>query len=90
MPNADFIDYCEHIEHEFFRLKGRPGTLSPADFTRTRQWFDEGVTLDAVLEGIASAFRSQSAGRDRDAEEVNSLAYCESFVEQAMTRRRAL
>jgi hypothetical protein len=88
--DPDFVAYCEHLEHEFFRLKGRVGTLSPADFARARTWFDAGITLDAALEGIASAFRAQSAGRNRDAEEVNSLAFCESFVEQAMTRRRLL
>ncbi len=88
--DTEFVTYCEHIEHEFFRLKGQRGTLSPADFARTRAWFESGIHLEAVLEGLDSAFRTQSAGRDRDAEEVNSLAFCESFVEQAMTRRRAL
>lgn len=88
--DSDFITYCEHIEHEFFRLKGRHGTLSPADFARTREWFDGGIHLEAVLEGLDAAFRAQRAGLNRDAEEVNSLAFCESFVENAMTRRRAL
>lgn len=88
--DTDFIAYCEHIEHEFFRLKGRRGTLSPADFARTRAWFDNGVHLEAVLEGLDAAFSAQSAGRDREAEEVNSLAFCEPFVEKAVTRRRAL
>ena len=86
----DFETYCERIESEFFRFKGRRGTLSPADFARTREWFDAGVPLDAALEGLAGAFQTQSAGRDGDSEEVNSLAYCESFVEQAIARRRSL
>ena len=90
MIDTDFEAYCERIEHEFFRLKGRSGTLSPADFARTREWFDEGVPLDAVLEGVASAFGAQSGGRSGDAEEVNSLAYCEPYVEQAIARRRSL
>jgi hypothetical protein len=38
------------------------------------------VSLEAALSGIAEAFRMHAAGRDRDVEEVNSLAYCESFV----------
>ena len=88
--DTDFINYCEHIEHEFFRLKGRRGTLSPADFARTRAWFDSGIHLEAVLDGLEAAFRAQDAGLNREAEEVNGLAFCESFVEKAMTRRRAL
>ena len=90
MNHVDFEAYCERIEHEFFRFKGRPGTLSPADFARTREWFDAGIPLEAVLEGVAHAFQAQSAGRDGEAEEVNSLSYCDSFVEQAITRRRSL
>lgn len=87
--DPDFASYCERIEQEFFRLKGRRGTLSPADFARTRRWFDEGVGLDAVLEGLAGAFHTQSGGRDGGTEEVNSLAYCEPFVAQALSRRRS-
>lgn len=90
MIDVDFEAYCERIEHAFFRLKGRRGTLSPADFGRTREWFDAGIPLDAVLEGVEGAFEAQRAGRDREAEEVNSLAYCESFVERALVRRRSL
>ena len=90
MIDVDFEAYCERIEHEFFRLKGRPGTLSPADFSRTREWFDAGIPLDAALEGVAGAFQAQSEGRDRDTDEVNSLAYCDPFVEQAIARRRSL
>jgi hypothetical protein len=80
MKDPNLLTYCERIEHEFFRLKGRPGTLSPADFARASEWYRSGVSLQTVLEGIADAFENQGAGRDREAEEVNSLAYCESFV----------
>ena len=90
MIDSDFEAYFEHIEHEFFRLKGRRGTLSPADFSRTREWFDAGIPLDAVLEGMAGAFQTLSAGRDGGSQQVNSLAYCDPFVEQAIARRRSL
>ena len=90
MIDSDFEGYFERIEHEFFRLKGRRGMLSPADFSRTREWFDAGIPLDAVLEGMASAFQTQSGGRDGGSQQVNSLAYCDSFVEQAIARRRSL
>lgn len=88
--DPDFVTYCERIEHEFFRLKGRPGTLSTSDFARTRQWFDQGIGLEAVLEGLHGAFHAQSGGRDGETEEVNSLAFCEPFVERALARRRSL
>ncbi len=90
MIDSEFEAYFERIEHEFFRLKGRRGTLSPADFSRTREWFDAGIPIAAVLEGMASAFQTQSAGRDGGSEQVNSLAYCDPFVEQAIARRRSL
>jgi hypothetical protein len=74
------LAYCERVEHEFFRFKGRPGTLSPADFARVEAWYRAEVPLEAALAAIESAFRSQARGRDRELEEVNSLAYCESFL----------
>lgn len=89
MKSLDLEAYCEHIEHEFFRLKGRPGTLSPADFARTRAWFEAGVSLETVLEGVAHAFEAQQAGRDAAEEEVNGLAFCEPFVERAANRRKS-
>jgi len=88
--DSDFETYLESVEHEFFRLKGRRGMFSPADFSLTREWFDAGIPIDAVLEGMDGAFQAQSAGRDGESEEVNSLAYCDPFVEQAIARRRSL
>lgn len=88
MRDPALLAYCERIEHEFFRMKGRPGTLSPADFDRAGTWFRDGIPLAAALEGIRASFQAQAAGRNRDEEEVNSLAFCESFVEAAVRRGR--
>jgi len=88
--DSDFEAYVESIEHEFFRLKGRRGTLSPGDFARTREWFDAGIPINTVLEGIAGAFQAVRAGRERGSDQVNSLTYCDPFVEQAIARRRSL
>ncbi len=88
MKDPAFEDYCERIEREFFRFKGRPGTLSPADFNRALEWFRAGIPLDVVLEAIPDTFQAQKAGRDGGVEEVNSLGYCESFVERALARRK--
>ena len=87
VKDLDFEDYCEQIEREFFRFKGRPGTLSPADFNRALEWFRAGIPLDAVLEAIPDAFQAQDSGRNAGVEEVNTLRYCEPFVERALARR---
>jgi hypothetical protein len=88
MKDVALIAYCDRVESEFFRHKGRPGTLSPADFARAEGWYRSGVPLPAAIAAIESAFASHAGGRDRDAEEVNSLAYCESFFEKKLNRRR--
>jgi hypothetical protein len=86
----DFETYCESIEAEFFRMRGRNGMLSPSDFARTKTWFEAEIPLDDIFEGIADAFDGLRAGRQRDVEEVNSLAYCEPFVERAIARRHGV
>jgi hypothetical protein len=80
------VDYCDRIEREFFRLKARPGTLSPSDFARVNAWFRDRIPLSAALEGIRASFEAQAGGRNREEEEVNSLAFCEPFV-QAVLRK---
>lgn len=88
MKDAALLSFCERVEREFFRLKGRPGTLSPSDFARASSWYRDGVPIEAALEGIRDSFQVQSGGRERDVEEVNSLSFCESFILKAVARRR--
>jgi hypothetical protein len=80
MKDKKLETYCDEIESFFFRWKGRTGNLSPGDFRRVEQWYRERIPLEAVLEGISTAFRMQRAGRNAGVEEVNSLSFCESFV----------
>jgi hypothetical protein len=80
MKDPGLLEYCERIEREFFRRKARPGTLSPADFARAQEWYRGRIPIEAALAAIERAFESHAGGRERDAEEVNSLAYCESFL----------
>jgi hypothetical protein len=87
MKDEALLAYCERVEHEFFQLKGRPGTLSPADFARAEAWYRSGIPLEAALAAIEQAFQSHARGRDGDAEEVNSLAYCEGFFGEGRRRR---
>jgi hypothetical protein len=82
MKNEALLAYCERVEREFFRHKGRAGTLSPADFARAESWYRAGIPLDAALAGIERAFQSHERGRERDVEQVNSLAYCEGFFRE--------
>jgi len=82
------LAYCERIEREFFRSKGRPGTLSPADFARAEAWYRSEGPLETALSAIQRAFESHARGRDREVEEVNSLAYCEGFFGEGRRRRR--
>jgi hypothetical protein len=88
VKDAALLSYCERVEREFFRLKGRQGTLSPSDFARASSWHRDGVPVEAALEGITDAFQAQSGGRERGVEEVNGLSFCERFVEKAVARRR--
>lgn len=88
MKDPALLAYCERIEREFFHLKGRTGMLSPQDFARAGNWYREGILLRVALEGVRNAFHAQAGGRDRASEEVNSLAFCESFVEAAVRRGR--
>jgi hypothetical protein len=88
MKDPTLLSYCERVEAEFFRLKGRRGTLSPSDFARVSAWHRDGVPVESAVEGILEAFQAQSGGRERGVEEVNSLSFCESFVEKAVARRR--
>jgi hypothetical protein len=90
MKDAELDAYCNQVESHFFRLKGRPGMLSPEDFVRVRRWYEQGVPVEAALEGISTTFESQQAGRNAGIEEVNSLGYCETFVHQAVERRKNL
>ncbi|MFQ5790953.1 MAG: hypothetical protein ACE5JI_10820 [Acidobacteriota bacterium] len=87
MKDADLVAYVERVESYFFRWKRRPGSLSPQDFARARRWFEEGVPVEAVLEGITLAFQAHGAGRDGETEEVNSLGFCQPFVEQVLRRK---
>jgi hypothetical protein len=80
MRDEALLAYCERVEREFFRFKGRTGTLSPADFARVEAWYRSEVPLEAALAAVERAFQTHARGRDRDLEEVNSLAYCESFL----------
>ena len=90
MKDPNLEAYCNEIESFFFRWKKRPGELSPRDFRRVTRWYEQGVPLEAVLDGISDAFCALQAGSSAGIEEVNSLGYCEGFVRRAVERRKDL
>ncbi len=89
MIDEGLESYCESIEEEFFRCKRRPGMLSPADFARCKEWYEAGVPPAVVINAISDAFDAHRAGREGQEEEINGLAFIESFVRRAVARRQA-
>ncbi len=56
MKDEALIAYCERVEREFFRHKGRPGTLSPKDFARAEEWYRAEVPIETAIAAIDAAF----------------------------------
>jgi hypothetical protein len=76
--------YYQAIAREFLRRRGAPFFLSPKDLAVISGWEEEGVPLDAVLEGIGRAFeagRGPSRGRA-----PSTLARCQAQVRKAMAQ----
>jgi len=72
--DADFIaNYFLKIEALFSELRGRSALLSPADYQLAKGWFDRGVPLSCVLNGIRNAYSTK---------EVHSLSYCRWAVQR--------
>jgi len=73
--------YYQAIAREFLRRRGAPFFLSPKDLAVISGWEEEGLPLDAVLEGIGRAFeggRGPARGR-----KPSSLAQCQAQVRKA-------
>lgn len=90
MKNLELEAYCNQIESFFFQWKAHPGLLSPEDFARIRLWFENRIPIEAVLDGISDAFHANQESRNAGVEEINSLGFCELFVERALERRKNL
>jgi hypothetical protein len=89
MKDPELEAYCNQIESYFFQWKAHPGFLSPEDFTRVQSWYENGVPVETVLEGISDAFLANQESRNAGVEDVNSLGFCEPFVESALKRRKS-
>ena len=60
MKDEALLAYCERVEREFFRFKGRTGTLSPADWARVEAWYRSEVPLEAALAAFPLSVLHQS------------------------------
>ena len=61
---------------------GYPLSLSPRDVAQIMRWYNAGITLAAVLEGVADALNKKRGGR------LTPLTYCIKTVKVAAKRRR--
>jgi hypothetical protein len=68
------------LERHWTERRGAPHTLSPRDFALARSWFEAGVPVGAVIEGIGRALEKDPAS--------SSLAFCRPFVESSAARVR--
>jgi len=77
--------YYQAAEAAFIRRRGTPFLLSPRDFARLKEWRALGVPIEAIEQGIETAFarREERQARGR----VNSLGYCADAVLEAWERR---
>lgn len=77
--------YYQAAEAAFIRRRGTPFLLSPRDFALLAEWRALGVPIEAIEQGIDTAFsrREERSARGR----VNSLGYCAGAVLEAWERR---
>jgi hypothetical protein len=61
---------------------GYPLSLSPRDVAQIMRWYNAGITLAAVLEGVAESLNKKRGGR------LTPLTYCAKTVKVAAKRRR--
>ena len=75
--------YYRAVEDHFAALRGTPFLFSPKDFALLRSWWQEGVPLAAVLNGIGEVCERRRETRD---DPVSSLSYCRHAVRRHAKR----
>lgn len=84
----DSEDYFLTIESKFACLRGTPFVFSATDWMLMKGWFEEGVPLSVVLEGLETSFEKRQAKGRRG--EISSLSYCKGAVRSIWKERQAL
>jgi hypothetical protein len=86
---SNYFNYFTEIEEHFQRARGTGlFLLSPLDWALIESWKNSGVPLEAVLQGIDSAFEKWHS-RKVKRRAVNSVAYCAQAVMEAAQRAPA-
>ncbi|MCU1293447.1 MAG: hypothetical protein JWP08_2297 [Bryobacterales bacterium] len=86
---SNYFNYFTEIEEHFQRARGTGlFLLSPLDWALIESWKNSGVPLEAVLQGIDSAFEKWHS-RKVKRRAVNSIAYCAQAVMEAAQRTPA-
>lgn len=81
------FDYFSDIEEYFWRKRGAHLLVSPLDWAILETWQKAGIPLQAVLQGIDSAFESYARSkRAAGGRPLKSLAYCVDAVSEAADR----
>ena len=80
-PEKVYLDAVNRLLTERF---GYPLSLSPRNIAQIRRWFEAGVPLAAVLDGVAEALNRKRESR------LTPLSYCIKTVKVAAKRRNML
>jgi hypothetical protein len=83
----NYFNYFTEIEERFQQRRGSLLMLSTLDWALIETWRESGVPLEAVLNGIDSAFDKHDAKAFRSARKtrkVNGLAWCAQSVMEAV------
>ena len=86
---AALREYFEAIEDFVATQRGQPLILSPQDFARVFAWWDAGIPVAAVIEGLGVFFTKK---KRKPGAKIYTLAYADREVAAALAaqRRRAL
>lgn len=78
--------YYRAVEDAFARLRGTPFFFSPKDWALLEKWWREGVSLAAILAGLAEVFGRR---QNREEDPVSSLSFCRHAVARHWRRLNA-
>ena len=79
----NYFNYFTEIEEFFFNKRNtHRARFSSLDWVLLETWKEQGVPMETVLKGIERAFERKK--------NINSLAYCVSFVEEVSKERKEL
>jgi hypothetical protein len=84
---VDLLTYFQKVEEGFCGRRGAPLLLSPLDFAKAAEWYDAGVGVDVVLEGLNRYFERLEQ-RKVPLKRAICLSFAEDQILDAMESRR--